>query len=105
MATTCESGKFLASDDNECHPCSKLVAYCTNCTSDGICTSCNSSHRLTEKTIKDNSDPKNGEKRTVKHCEDLPFFSKWYGIVVILLAPLLIGAIVAVSIKFICDRR
>lgn len=105
LATTCPDGQFLASDDSECHPCSKLIAYCTSCTTEGVCTKCDSGYKLSSITVKDTSDPENGDKRTVKECDNLPFFSKWYGIVIILIAPLLLGAAVAMTIKLICDRK
>ena len=102
---SCEEGQYFATDDNGCHDCSKLIPHCTHCTNEGVCTKCLDSYKLAEVTIKDNTDPENGEKRTIAQCDDLPFFSKWYGIVVILLAPLLVGAAVAITIKLICDSR
>jgi hypothetical protein len=102
--TTCTDNTWLNAEGT-CVSCQILVPHCKTCTPEGICESCQSPYEIADAKVKDTADPKNAPKRDVKQCITLPFFSSWYGILLLIFIPLLVGGGVAMLIKLIAQKK
>ena len=98
---TCGAGEFL-NTQMECEKCEDLIEHCADCTKEGICTECKSSYYMETESIR-NIDGTGS--RDVKICVTIPFFSRWYGILIIIFTPLIIGGLVAIIIKIVAAKK